>query len=95
MDSTESQVKMLQCLCDIEVLKESRRGMQREIDERHNAIHHLIRYYEGDVKNFIKPPQDKTRIERECLRMRREIKRLKVIKAELNLIIEVKQLNYA
>lgn len=83
---------MVFCLCDIDTLKVTRKGIQMSIDERLRDIHHMISYYNGNEAKFIKPPRDKTNIERKCLALRREIKRLRVIKAEIQLIISLKQL---
>jgi hypothetical protein len=81
--------------CDIAVLKGSARGIQGMIEGRLRDIHHMLSYYNGNELKFIKPPQDKTSIERKCLQLRREVKRLRVIKAEINLIIQLKELHYA
>lgn len=84
---------------DTEVLKESVRGIRAEINARTRQICNLLQNYRGSDDRFRlygqKPPHDKTNIELTCLSLRREIIKLKVIKAELNLIISLKELQHA
>lgn len=77
------------------MLKASMRGIRKMIDERSRRICEMLSYYNGDEKRFIKPPQDKRSIERKCLDLRREVKRLRVIKAEMNLIVQLNEMYHA
>ncbi len=61
-----------------EVLTKSMQGIQKEIDDRYTTISGIVCHpwrYIYKVK--------------ECLKIDREIKKLKIIKAELNLILEL------
>lgn len=75
---------------EVDVLRESMRGIQREINLRSWRINDYLAYYFGDEKRFIKEVSDKTTIVNNALKLWREIKRLRVIKAEINLIIQLK-----
>lgn len=84
---------------DTAVLKGSMRGIRKEIDDRSRRICELVSFHVNPEKRFRlygnKPPQDKSNIENKCLTLYREIRKLKVIKAELNLIIHLKEMNHA
>lgn len=80
-----------------DALRESIRGIRVEINNRSRRICEMLNYYRDPEKAFRlygkKPPQDKSNIENACLALHRGILKLKVIKAELNLIIQLKELH--
>lgn len=84
---------------DTAALRESIKGIRVEIDTRSRRICEMLNYYRDPVRGFRlygkKPPQDMTNIENTCLALRREIIKLKVIKAELNLIVQLKEMSHA
>lgn len=75
---------------DAEVLRTAMKGVQREITERHWKINGLISLFFGDEKTFLKAPKNKVHLINSALKMHREIKKLQIIKAELNLVYHLK-----
>jgi hypothetical protein len=74
-----------------EVLKKSIAGISREINLREWMMSDLIRRFYGDEDRFIKEPIDKTGIIKRGLKLFREIRKLKMIRAELHLIVQLNE----
>lgn len=82
-----------------DALRKSVKGISAEINTRSMQICGMLQLYRDPDKAFRlygkKLPQDRSNIENTCLALRREIIKLKVIRAELNLIIQLNEMHYA